>query len=58
MDGVEFKELLKVAVKTLRKKTITPLLEEDAPYQEDSNNEGIAKTNFLKLDLTEKQRKV
>ena len=27
MDGVEFKELFKAAVETLREKTITPLLE-------------------------------
>lgn len=42
MDGIEFKELFKVAVETLREKTITPLLEADATYQEDSENEGIA----------------
>ena len=35
MDGVEFKELFKAAVETLREKTITPLLEADATYQEE-----------------------
>ena len=35
MDSVEFKELFKVAVETLREKTITPLLEADATYQEE-----------------------
>ena len=58
MDGVEFKELFKAAVETLREKTITPLLEADATYQEDSDNEGIAETHYLQLDLTEEQRKV
>lgn len=58
MDGVEFKELFKVAVETLREKTITPLLEADATYQEDSENEGIAEIHYLQLDLTEEQRKV
>lgn len=58
MDGIEFKELFKVAVETLREKTITPLLEADATYQEDSENEGIAEMRYLQLDLTEEQRKV
>ena len=58
MDGIEFKELFKVAVETMREKTITPLLEADATYQEDSDNEGIAEMHYLKLDLTEEQRKV
>ena len=58
MDGIEFKELFKVAVETLRKKTITPLLEADATYQEDSENEGIAEMRYLQLDLTEEQKKV
>lgn len=58
MDGIEFKELFKVAVETLREKTITPLLEADTTYQEDSDNEGIAEMNYLQLDLTEEQRKV
>ena len=58
MDGVEFKELFKVAVETLREKTITPLLEADATYQEDSDNEGIAEMHYLQLDLTEEQRRV
>ena len=46
------------AVETLREKTITPLLEADATYQEDSDNEGIAEMHYLQLDLTEEQRKV
>ena len=55
MDGIEFKELFKVAVETLREKTITPLLEADVTYQEDSENEGIAEMHYLQLDLTEEQ---
>ena len=43
MDGIELKELFKVAVETLREKTIVPLLEADATYQEDSENEGLRK---------------
>ncbi|MFR3528995.1 MAG: hypothetical protein ACLTTZ_00280 [Lachnospiraceae bacterium] len=58
MDGIELKELFKVAVETLREKTIVPLLEADATYQEDSENEGIAEMHYLQLDLTEEQRKV
>ena len=58
MDGVEFKELFKVAVETLREKTITLLLKADAAYQEDSENEGITEMYYLKLDLMEEQRKV
>ena len=58
MDGIEFKELFKVAVETLREKTITPLLEADVTYQEDSENEGIAEMHYLQLDLTEEQRQI
>ena len=58
MEGIEFKDLFKVAVEPLREKTITPLLEADAPYQEDSDNEGIGEMHYLQLDLTEEQRKV
>lgn len=53
MDGIEFKELFKVAVEILREKKIASLLEADATYQEDSENEGIAKMHYLQLDLTE-----
>ena len=56
MDGVEFKELFKAAVETLREKTITPLLEADATYQEDSENEGNAEMHYLQLDLLEHLR--
>ena len=45
-------------METLREKTITPLLEADATYQEDSDNEGIAEMHYLQLDLTEEQREV
>ena len=58
MDGIEFKELLKVATETLREKTIHPLLKADTIYQQDSENEGIAETDYLQLDLTEEQRNI
>ena len=58
MDGIKFKKLFKVAAETLREKTIAPLLEADAPYQEDSENEGIAEMPYLRLDWTEEQRKI
>ena len=47
MDGVEFKELFKVAVETLREKTITPLLEADATYQEDSEMQIVGLNGHL-----------
>lgn len=43
MDDIEFKELFKVAVETLREKTITPLLEADAAYQETLKMRGLRK---------------
>ena len=58
MDGIEFKELFKVATETLREKTIHPLLKADTIYQQDAENEGIAKTDYLQLDLTEEQRNI
>ena len=58
MDGIEFKELFKVATETLREKTIHPLLKADTIYQQDSENEGIAETDYLQLDLTEEQRNI
>ena len=58
MYGIEFKELFKVATETLREKTIHPLLKADTIYQQDSENEGIAETDYLQLDLTEEQRNI
>lgn len=58
MDGIEFKELFKVVTETLREKTIHPLLKADTIYQQDSENEGIAETDYLQLDLTEEQRNI
>ena len=58
MDGIEFKGLFKVATETLREKTTHPLLKADTIYQQDSENEGIAETDYLQLDLTEEQRNI
>lgn len=58
MNEIGLKELFKVAVETLREKTIRSLLEADMTYQKDSENEGIAEMAYLQLDLTEEQRKV
>ena len=58
MDDIEFKELFKVATETLREKTIHPLLKADAIYQQDSEHEGMAETDYLQLDLTEEQRSI
>ena len=58
MNEIDLKELFKVAVETLREKTIRSLLEADMIYQKDSENEGIAEMEYLQLDLTEEQRKV
>ena len=58
MDVVEFKELLKIAVEKLREETINLSLEADGTYKEDSENEGIAEMEYLRLDLTKEQREV
>ena len=56
MNEIDLKELFKVAVETLREKTIRSLLEADMTYQKDSENEGIAEMEYLQLDLTEEQQ--
>ena len=58
MNEIDLKELLKVAVETLREQTIHSILEADMTYQKDSENEGIEERDYLKLDLTTEQRKV
>lgn len=47
MNEIDLKELFKVAVETLREKTIRSLLEADMTYQKDSENEGIAEKEYL-----------
>ena len=54
----EFKELVKIAVENLKDESVLKLLQADANYQKDSNNEGSAEDAFYQLDLTEKQRAV
>lgn len=58
MNEIDLKELFKVAVETLREQTIRSLLEADMTYQKDSENEGIAELEYLRLDLTTEQREV
>lgn len=58
MCDKEFKELVKIAVEKLKDKSVLKLLQVDASYQKDSNNEGNAENAFNGLDLTEKQRAV
>ncbi len=58
MCDKEFKELVKIAVEKLKDESVLKLLQADASYQKDSNNEGSAEDAFNQLDLTEKQRAV
>ena len=58
MCDKEFKELVKIAVEKLKDESVLKLLQADASYQKDSNNEGSAEDAFNQLDLTEKQREV
>ena len=58
MCDKEFKELEKIAVEKLKDESVLKLLQADASYQKDSNNEGSAEDAFHQLDLTEKQRAV
>ena len=58
MCDKEFKELEKIAVEKLKDESVLKLLQTDASYQKDSNNEGSAEDAFHQLDLTEKQREV
>ena len=58
MCDKEFKELVKIAVEKLKDESVLKLLQADASYQKDSNNEGSAEDAFNQLDLTKKQRAV
>ena len=58
MCDKEFKELVKIAVEKLKDESVLKLLQADASYQKDSNNEGSAEDAFNQLDFTEKQREV
>ena len=58
MYDKEFKELVKIAVEKLKDESVLKLLQADASYQKDSNNEESAEDAFNQLDLTEKQREV
>ena len=58
MCDKETKELVKIAVEKLKDESVLKLLQADASYQKDSNNEGSAEDAFNQLDLTEKQREV
>ena len=58
MCDKEFKELVKIAVEKLKDESVLKLLQADASYQKDSNNEGSSEDAFHQLDLTEKQRAV
>ncbi len=49
---------MKIAVEKLKDESVLKLLQADASYQKDSNNEGNAEDAFNQLDLTEKQREV
>ena len=55
MCDKEFKELVKIAVEKLKDESVLKLLQADASYQKDSNNEGSAEDAFNQLDLTDKQ---
>ena len=50
--------MVKIAVEKLKDESVLKLLQADASYQKDSNNEGSAEDAFHQLDLTEKQRAV
>lgn len=45
MCDKEFKELVKIAVEKLKDESVLKLLQADASYQKDSNNEGSAEYN-------------
>ena len=49
---------MKIAVEKLKDESVLKLLQADASYQKDSNNEESAEDAFNQLDLTEKQREV
>ena len=50
MCDKEFKELVKIAVEKLKDESVLKLLQADASYQKDSNNEGSAEDAFNQLD--------
>ncbi|MDD3138903.1 MAG: hypothetical protein PHX08_08025 [Lachnospiraceae bacterium] len=58
MCDMELAELVKLAVESLKEKSVYQLLQSDMEYQKKSIEEGFAEQEYIQLDLTEQQRRV
>lgn len=58
MCDMELAALVKLAVETLKEKSVYQLLQSDIEYQNKSREEGFAEQEYIQLDLTKQQRKV
>ena len=55
---MEFEKLLTRALQNLKENSVYQMLQSDMDFQDESEAEGSAEEAYIKLDLTEEQRKV
>ena len=55
---MEFEKLVTLALENLKENSVYQLLQSDMDFQQESNAEGCAEQSYIRLDLTEEQRKV
>lgn len=54
---MEFEKLLTLALENLKENSVYQMLQSDMDFQDESEAEGSAEEAYIKLDLTEEQRK-
>ena len=55
---MELKMLLTLALENLKENSVYQFLQSDMDFQNESDAEGSAEEEYIKLDLTEEQRRV
>jgi len=55
---MEFEKLLTLALENLKENSVYQIVQSDMDFQNESEAEGFAEEAYIKLDLTEEQRKV
>lgn len=58
MHDTEFAEFVTLAIESLKEETVHHLLQSNADYQRECEEEGNAEQQYIQLDLTKHQRAV
>lgn len=58
MYDTDFAELIKLAMESLKEKSVYELLQNDVEYQKESDEESVAEQRYNELNLTKHQRMV